>query len=90
MYAVCVYVCVSLSLTPTLFLSLSLSLSRALALSYCSFQPQLSRSRKECRSLLASELADRGLDSYVPASWLPDCPLVSVRISALKGEVWCR
>jgi hypothetical protein len=88
--SVCAMFSLSLSLTLTLFLSLSLSLSLALALSYCSFQPQLSRSRIECRSLLASELADRGLDSYVPASWLPDCPLVSVRISALKGEVMCR
>ena len=44
-------------------------------------------SRLECRTLLAAELSSRGGSTYVAPKWIGDCPLLSVRISALKGEV---
>ena len=44
-------------------------------------------SRSECRNLLAAELASRGASTYVQPSWMSDCPLLSVKISAIQGEV---
>jgi hypothetical protein len=43
--------------------------------------------RRECRVFLAQDLAKRGTDTYVEPDWMSDCPLLAVRISAIRGEV---
>ena len=37
--------------------------------------------------MLSQELSRRGGSTYVSPTWVDDCPLLNVRISALKGEV---
>jgi len=44
-------------------------------------------SRLECRTLLSKELSGRGASTYVLPGWISDCPLLRVRISAIKGEI---
>ena len=37
--------------------------------------------------MLSQELSRRGGFTYESPTWVDDCPLLNVRISALKGEV---